>query len=179
MDIPALRGPLASGRLSVRPFTSADITATYLGWLNDPEVMRYSNQRFHTHTAKSCRDYLASFSGSANHFLAICDRGTGGMLGTMTVYRSVPHGTADIGILVGDRRIWGQGIGAEAFCTVMSALEDSGLIRKITAGTLSVNWGMVRIMVKAGMQHEATRYAQELVDGAPVDIVYYAKFCHN
>lgn len=178
-DIPALRGPLASGRVSVRPFTVEDISASYLGWLQDPEVVRYSNQRFRTHTAESCQAYLASFIGSANHFLAICDRETGAMLGTTTVYRSLPHGTADIGIMVGERRVWGQGIGADAFGVVLSALQASGVIRKVTAGTLSVNRGMVRIMEKAGMQHEATRHAQELVDGAPVDVVYYAKFCHD
>jgi ribosomal-protein-alanine N-acetyltransferase len=178
-DIPALRGPLASGGVLVRPFTAEDITAAYLGWLRDPEVVRYSNQRFLNHTAESCQIYLASFLESANHFLAICDPETGAVRGTLTVYRSVPHGTADIGIMVGERRVWGQGIGAEAFCLVLSALRASGTIRKVSAGTLCINRGMVRIMEKAGMRHEATRYAQELVDGMPVDIVYYAVFCHE
>jgi ribosomal-protein-alanine N-acetyltransferase len=178
-DIPALRGPLAGGLVSVRPFTAGDISPAYLGWFRDPEVVRFSNQRFRTHTSESCQAYLATFLGSANHFLAICERETEAMLGTMTVYRSVPHGTADIGIMVGERRVWGQGIGAEAFCLVQAVLQASGVIRKVTAGTLSVNRGMVRIMEKAGMQHEATRHAQELVDGAPVDVVYYAKFCHD
>jgi RimJ/RimL family protein N-acetyltransferase len=97
----------------------------------------------------------------------------------MTIYRSVIHGTADIGIMVGERKVWGQGIGVKAFCLVLSALEASRLIRKVTAGTLSVNRGMVRILEKANMKHEATRYAQELVDGMPVDIVYYSKFFHD
>ena len=178
-DIHSLRGRLIGGRVSVRPFTAGDISNVYLGWLRDPEVVRYSSQRFRTHTAESCQSYLVSFTGSANHFLAICDREIGTMLGTMTVYRSVPHGTADIGIMVGERSAWGQGIGAEAFCLVMSALQASGVIRKVTAGTLSVNGGMVRIFEKAGMRHEATRNAQELVDGVPVDVVYYARFCHD
>jgi RimJ/RimL family protein N-acetyltransferase len=91
----------------------------------------------------------------------------------------VPHGTADIGIMVGERLVWGQGIGAEAFCLVLSALKASRVIRKVTAGTLAANKGMVRIMEKAGMQHEATRWAHELLDGAPADVVYYATFCHD
>lgn len=177
-DIVALRGILEGRRVRLRPFSAPDITPAYLGWLQDPEVVRFSNQRFRTHTAETCQAYLTSFNGSSNFFMAICDRDTEAMLGTMTVYRSLPHGTADIGIMVGERRVWGQGIGADAFCIVMATLLDSGEIRKITAGTLAANTGMIRIMEKAGMQHEATRRAQEMVDGVPVDVVYYARFCH-
>lgn len=176
-DIQALRGTLTGDRVLLRPFEEKDISEPYLSWLQDPEVVRYSSQRFHVHTLETCQTYLASFAGSANHFLAICERTSGAMLGTLTVYHSVPHRTADVGIMIGERQIWGQGIGAEAFCLVLSALKASGLLRKITAGTLAVNRGMVRIMEKAGMQHEATRPAQELLDGVPVDVVYHATFC--
>jgi ribosomal-protein-alanine N-acetyltransferase len=179
LDIQALRSPLAGELVLVRPFTNADISETYMGWLSDPEVVRFSNQRFQNHTLETCQSYLASFKDSANHFLAICDRTSGSMLGTLTVYRNLNHGTADICIMVGERQIWGKGIGAEAFCLVMSALKTSGAIRKVTAGTLAVNFGMVRIMEKAKMRHEATRHAQELINEEPVDMVYYATFCHD
>lgn len=178
-DVTVLREPLDIGSMSLRPFKIDDITADYLSWLNDPNVMRFSNQRFLFHTEQSCRDYLASFLESPNHFLALCDNETGVLFGTMTIYHNVFHGTADIGIMVGDSRLWGHGLGGIAFCTVMKALEDSRVIRKITAGAVALNLGMVRIMDKAGMHHEATRYAQELVEGVFVDVVYYAKFCHD
>lgn len=178
-DIVALGGILDGHLIRLRPFGVADITPTYLGWLKDPEVVRFSNHRFYSHTAETCQMYLNSFNGSPNYFLAICDRVTEAMIGTMTVYRSLPHGTADIGIMVGERRAWGRGIGADAFGIVVVTLLDSGDIRKVTAGTLSVNTGMIRIMEKTGMQHEATRRAQELVEGVPVDVVYYARFRHD
>jgi ribosomal-protein-alanine N-acetyltransferase len=179
LDPLAMNGPLAGGRVLVRPFTVGDISEAYLDWLRDPEVVRFSNQRFRTHTQKSCQAYLASFKDSANNFLSICDKNNGAMLGTLTVYRSVPHGTADIGIMIGERQVWGQGIGTEAFCLVLSVLKGSGAIRKITAGAMVANRAMVQIMQKAGMRHEATRYAQELLDGKPVDVVYYALFHHD
>lgn len=177
--IVALRGVLEGRRVGLRPFSADDITPIYLGWLQDPEVMRFSNQRFRTHTKETCQAYFNSFHGSFNHFLSIIDRNTEAMLGTMTVYQSVHHGTADIGVMVGERQIWGQGIGADAFGLVMATLLDSVEIRKVTAGTLAVNTGMIRIMDKVGMQLEATRRAQEIVDGVPVDVVYYARFRHD
>jgi RimJ/RimL family protein N-acetyltransferase len=78
---------------------------------------------------------------------------------------------------VGDTAVWGRGVGFEAFQTVVDVLTSSGMIRKITAGTLALNVGMIRIMQKTGMTWEASRKGQELVSGEPVDVVYFAKFC--
>lgn len=179
LDIPSLREALIGNRVMMRPFTAEDITESYLGWLRDAEVVRYSNQRFIEHTLETCCAYLASFVESANYFLAICDKSSGVILGTLTVYRSLIHGTADIGIMLGEREVWGQGVGSEAFCLVLSTLKASGVIRKVTAGTLSVNQGMVQIMEKAGMYCEAIRTGHVLLDGVPVDVVYYATFCND
>ncbi len=74
LDLWALRGYLAGARVLVRPFTAGDISANYLAWLRDPAVARFSNQRFRSHTLESCQAYLASFTDSSNHFLAICDQ---------------------------------------------------------------------------------------------------------
>jgi ribosomal-protein-alanine N-acetyltransferase len=179
VKIHALRQLLIGDRVLVRPFTKMDISDIYLGWLLDPEVVRFSNQRFRTHTRKSCQDYLFSFSDTPDHFLAICERGTNAILGTMTVYHNIPHGTADIGIMIGERKVWGLGVGTEAFSLVLSALQYSGKVRKVTAGAVSINRGMLRIFEKSGLHHEATRVAQELIDGEPVDVAYYAKFFYG
>ena len=62
---------LDGGRVRLRPFTAADISAAYIGWLNDPEVVRYSNQRFLHHDRASCERYLAGFAGSSNLFVSL------------------------------------------------------------------------------------------------------------
>ena len=171
--------PLEGPRLSVRPFVADDIGPAYVGWLNDPEVVRFSNQRFRQHTPGSCHQYLSSFAGTDNHFLAIVERSSAQLIGTLTVYRNLQHQTADVGIMVGARACWGQGVGLEAFNLVLQCLLAQPDVRKVTAGTLASNLGMVRIMERAGMAWEATRRAQELLDGQPVDVVYHARFTHD
>ena len=49
-------------------------------------------------------------------------------------------------------------------------------VRKVTGGTLEVNIGMVHIMQKSMMTHEATREEQELLDNKPVNVFYFCKF---
>lgn len=167
---------LRGSKVRVRSFTATDVTDTYVGWLNDALVTRFSNQRFRHHDRQSCESYLASFDGSPNLFLSIRRLADDSAIGTMTVYRQPHHGTADVGIMVGERTVWGLGYGQEAWDLVIGWLLQSGDIRKVTAGTLAVNIGMVRLMERSGMLHEATRRAQELVDGEPVDIVHHARF---
>ena len=166
---------LVGGNVIVRRFAESDLSDTYVGWLNDPEVVKYSNQRFKAHSLASCRAYFESFAGSDNLFLAIC-LADGRMVGTMTVYRAMMHGTADVGIMLGDRTIWGQGVGQKAWSMVIDWLLGLGDIRKVTAGTLGCNSGMLLLMQRAGMQQEAVRRAQEIVDGVAQDVIYYARF---
>ena len=168
--------PLHGPRLAVRPFTVDDIQPAYVGWLNDPAVVRFSNQRFRQHTMESSRAYVGSFAGTPNLFLAMVEREGGAMVGTLTVYRNLHHETADIGIMVGAPASWGRGYGLEAFSLVLQWLLGRPDVRKVTAGTLAANVGMVRIMERAGMDLEAVRKGQELLDGQPVDVVYHARF---
>lgn len=167
---------LTTPRLRLRPFQAGDITTTYLGWLSDPAVTRFSNQRFRTHTAESSAAYLASFAGTPNSFLLIEQKSDGQPIGTATVYRSPQHGTADIGLMVGDRQCWGQGYGREAWQAVLEGLLQEPGIRKVTGGTARPNQAMVRIMEQSGMELEAVRARQELIEGQPVDLLYYARF---
>ncbi len=167
---------LTSTRLVLAPFMAADISPRYVGWLNDPQVVRYSNQRFRRHDEQSSEAYLRSFDGSPNQFWSIRLAANGDMIGTLTAYLAPQHGTADIGLLIGERAVWGQGYGLEAWQRLMDYLFSEHALRKITAGAAAGNVGMVRIMERAGMQHEATRRQQEIIDGELQDIVYFAKF---
>ena len=152
------------------------ITDQYVGWLNDPDVVKYSNQRFQLHTLKSCMSYLNSFVDTTNYFLAIMENHSGVICGSITAYLNIYHNTADLGLMVGDRSLWGRGYGLEAWELLMRHLGTLKKVRKITGGTLSCNIGMITIMERAGMKLEAVKKQQELVGEVPMDMHYYAKF---
>ena len=160
----------------LRSFSADDISTDYLDWLTDPEVVRFSNQRFRTHSREKALAYLNSFAESDNLFFGIWLAGTQRLVGTITAYRSQPHQTADMGLLIGDRGCWGKGIGLDAWSTLLDYLLNVCCLRKVTGGTLRCNVGMVRIMERSGMQLEAVRVQQELVDQVAHDALYYAKF---
>lgn len=169
---------LSGHKVTLQQFCNSDITDAYIGWLNDPVVTRFSNQRFLHHDKQSCLRYLATFDNSSNLFFSVQDKFDGKAIGTMTAYVFPTHGTADMGILIGDRSAWGQGFGLDAWTTLMQHLLEQSNIRKITAGTLACNAPMLSLAAKSAMLPDGQRSRQELVDGVPQDILYFAKFAN-
>ena len=163
-------------RLCITKFDKHHITQNYINWLNDKQVTRFSNQRFKIHTKESTIKYLKNFEISENCFLAIERIEDRHFMGTATIYRNLNHGTADIGIMIGDRSCWGNGFGGEAWKAILEKTLNEDLIRKVTGGAVALNIGMVAIMKKSGMKLEAVRKDHEIIDGIPTDIVYFAKF---
>jgi ribosomal-protein-alanine N-acetyltransferase len=163
-------------RICLRPLALPDINPDYVSWLNDSQVVRYSNQRFLRHSAETCRAYFASFEGTDNLLLKIERKSDRAFLGTMTAYVSPHHGTVDVGILIGPASARGCGIGQEAWNLLLGWLLSRDGIRKVTAGAMRVNVAMVRIMERSGMSLEAVRPQQELLDGVPQDLVYFGRF---
>lgn len=170
---------IETDRLLIRRFREADISDLYIGWLNNREVVRFSNQRFKTHTVASCLDYYQSFKNSDNQFVCIEIKETSTLIGTMTLYYSRYHRTVDIGIMIGEMAARNKGYGAEAWNAVLRHCANSGSVRKISAGTLGCNLAMLKLIELSGMFLECIRPQQELVDDKPQDIHYFALYCDN
>lgn len=171
--------PIEGKLVKLDIFRKENITDAYLGWLNDPIAMRYSNQRFHRHTPETSLAYLQSFDGTGNLFLAVYLKGDEKYVGTMSVYISSVHETADMGIMIGDKACWSSGVGGDAWSAVLSFLLGTVKMRKVTGGTLECNKGMVKIMANSGMKPDGVRVAQELLNRQAQDILYFAKFRSN
>ncbi len=161
-------------RLTIRPFDTADVSPTYLSWLKDDQHMRFSNQRFETHTRDSALEYLSSFNGIDSVFLAIEMRDHAQLVGTATVFANVHHGTADIGVMIGSEHA-GRGIAREAVRAIVEALDTQGF-RKITIGTSAHNVGMLRVIESLGFHPDGVKLRQEIIEGAEVDVLYFARF---
>lgn len=168
---------IRTARLTITPFDESHLTERYVGWLSDPVVTRYSEQRWRKHDLQSCRAYWRTFEGTQNLFVAICAPGLETEhIGTMTLYVDGPNRVGDIGIMIGEASAQGRGYGAEAFTAFVEyALNTLGL-RKVTSGTMAENAPMRALMDKAAMKPDGVRRAQFLWEGQEVDLVYAARF---
>ena len=148
---------LADGPLIV-PFTERHITPEYLSWLNDPALMRYSEQRHVYHDGDSCLEYA-----QGRWMRAVIN---GDMVGTVAADIDTPNGVADLGILIGKP---GNGLAAWKL-----ALGELSGYRMITAGCMECNVPMLKIL------HRTMRYSHRirgrfLFESKPMDGIYYVR----
>ena len=173
----AVSPEIKTKRLLIAPFCPEHLTERYISWLNDPEVVKYSEQRQRKHDFESCQAYLESFNGSPHYFWAIIIvDGISRHIGNINAYVDEVNSVADVGIMIGEKSLWGRGYGGEAWQAVCNYLIRKRQLRKVTAGALSLNLGMIRVMKKLGMAPDGIRKRHHILGREEVDIVHMALF---
>ncbi len=164
-------------RLLITPFREKHLTMRYVEWLNNPDLMKFSENRNNIHTLDSCRAYWQSFNGTPNFFWAIEEvAGDNGHIGNINAYINKNNLIADVGILIGLKEAQNKGYGIESWLGVCDFLFENAGIRKISAGTMSVNFPMLKLMRRTGMVDDGIRKKHYLFEGKEVDIIYMAFF---
>lgn len=161
----------------ITTFQSHFLTQKYVDWLNDKFVTRYSEQRHHHHTLNSCANYYKSFKDTENYFLAIVSKEKSiGHIGNITAMVDTPNSIVDMSIMIGDRRLWGRGIGLRAWRETQKLFLERLKFRKVTAGTMIKNVSMLQIFEKSHMEIDCVRPKLLLLDNEEVDVVYASKY---
>ena len=165
-------------KLRIIKFTENHITPVYIAWLNDKEVVKYSELRHIVHTHESCYQYFKSFQDTPNFFGAIevFDDGIWKHIGNVNSYVNEKNKIADVGILIGEKTMWGNGYGFIAWNGMCNYLLSKRQMRKVTGGAMSSNKSMLKIMQRVGMSEDGTRIRQYVCDGNEVDVCHYALF---
>jgi [ribosomal protein S5]-alanine N-acetyltransferase len=151
-QIPSPHPVLRGTNISLREFCEADISDRYLGWLTDPEVNEYSQRRHARPVLRAdALAYLHSLRQDEIILAIVDDRA--GHVGNIK-YGPVDwiNRRADISILIGERSVWGKGVGAEAVQLVTKFLFDEMDIHRVEAG--SNNPAFLRLVEKLGWRIE-------------------------
>lgn len=146
---------IISGDLRIVEFGEQHLTPRYVAWLNDPETVRFSEQRHRVHTIESCRDYYEEEKVSPNYFLAIEEQQYG-HIGNMKVAVDKNNRLGDLSILIGEKHVRGRGLGRAAWRLVLEKCLTCIGFRMITAGTMETNLPMLSIFESCHMNIEAT-----------------------
>lgn len=169
---------LVGDRLVLRPVSVRDVTPEYVRWMNDQEVVEFLETGFFPVTMAALRRYVASKADRSDVlFLAMVDRRTGRHVGNIKLEPiKWRYGTAEVGLLIGDKRYWGRGYGREALRLVLAHAFGKLNLRKVTAGVLAPNRPSLRMFLGLGFVVEGRQRAQAIVGGKPCDLILLGKF---
>lgn len=165
---------ISTHRLTLRALTKS--TPRQLGWLRDPEVVRFSEQRHATHNLSSQLRYVSSFAGKS-YLWGIYMVDSGEHIGNLSAVHDEPNNVSDIGILIGEKQWWHKGIGGEAWRGACAWLLAKGLgdIRKLEAGCMRDNVAMMKMLRTSGFTEEGERKNHFLLNGNPVGMVLFGR----
>jgi RimJ/RimL family protein N-acetyltransferase len=149
-----------------------DELATVAGWLNDPDVVRFSEQRHKSHDVQTQLNYFNIFKMGDRYIGVYRDNL---LIGTLTAHIDAKNDVANVGIMMGEKREWGKGYGIEAWTAICDELFMEGL-RKIEAGCMSINYRMMAICQHYGMVEEGRQDKHYIIQGGTADLVHWGKF---
>jgi len=163
---------LQTTRLRLRALEPSDLNATYLGWLNDPEVNRYLETRFLPQTMEALHNYWqAHRDDPASPWFAICLAADARHIGNIKLGPiHWQHRRADLSLFIGDRRCWGQGFASEAIARVRDWAFAELDLHKLSAGIYAGNLGSRRAFEKCGFELEGTLRHEVVCSGERLDI---------
>jgi RimJ/RimL family protein N-acetyltransferase len=161
---------LVADRLYLRPVRDSDANDRYLGWLHDPDVARYLECRFAPCNFDELRRFVADVSTDPNaRFLAIILKQDDRYVGNIKLAAiNRIHGTAEVGLMIGEKDCWNKGYATEAIRLMVSYAFGGLGLHKLTAGCYDVNPASARAFLKAGFVREGLRREQFACDGLRV-----------
>ena len=164
-------------RLILRPFRMEDADPMYRNWASDPEVTRYLTWNTHTSVEISKQilaDWIESYSDPANYQWAIELKEINEPIGSIAaVEMNENTEAATIGYGIG-RKLWGQGIMAEALHAVISFFFEEVGVRCVNACHDPRNPNSGKVMQKCGMKKEGTRRQAGFNNQGICDEVWYS-----
>lgn len=168
---------LKGTNLFLRSLEESDATERYLSWLNDYEVMKYTESRFFPHTLDSIKNYIKSANNNNNITFAIIDSKTEKHIGNIKIGNiNWIHRYADIGLIIGEKEYWGKGIAKEAIKIVINYSFYILNIRKIIAGIYSENIGSIKAFERNGFIKSHIEKKKCFFEGNYIDVIVYEKF---
>ena len=145
----------------------------YFAWLRDLEVVKYigRDELLRGITFPEVEAYVAGLRGLAGcTFLAVYSTRERSFIGTAKISflaeNGIREGVADIGIMIGDRAVWGRGLATDVLRSVSQYAFDQLGARKLVAGAMSPNVAVIRAFEKVGYVREGSLRNQfSMADG--------------
>lgn len=157
--------------MALRAIEPEDIDR-YLVWVNDPEVTRWLAQRYPIgrEGERQILERLSRANGYESAAFAVDDRVTGEHLGTISLFDSRPESrVAELGIFIGAKARWGEGIGHDALVTLLRFGFWEMNLRRVELSVLDGNVRAKALYERVGFIEGGRRPGHWYKRGAPID----------
>lgn len=162
---------IAGERIYLRILTPDDVNKDYAEWLKDEAITQFLEIRWKVFTPEEIREYVRLMNESPDNFLfGIFLKGNNEHIGNIKIGEiNQMHRFGDVGLLIGNKNMWGKGYGTEAVrLATQYAFEEINL-NHLKAGLYADNKGCYKAFIKAGYREVGRYKSSRFYKGVYVD----------
>lgn len=169
MDEPRYFKKLTGEQCYLSPI-NVDDAATYVGWLNDMEVVRTLTMASFAISLKNERETLERLSGEHVYGIVTIDEDR--LIGNCGLH-DINHvdATAEIGIFIGDKTYWNRGFGREAMRLLLGYGFDYLSLRNIMLRVYAFNERAIASYRGLGFSEIGRRRSSVRREGTEHDVI--------
>ncbi len=148
-----------------------DVSETYVDWLNDYEVTKFTEQKNSIHSIESVKEYVNQKYNSKYDYLfgIYCDSEHIGNIKLGPI--KWQHKISEISFFIGNKKFWGQGIATKAVTKLVEYAINNLDLKKIEAGFYDLNIGSTKVFKKCGFIVEGIKVSSAIFEDKRIDSI--------
>ena len=147
-------------KVILKKINSRNISVDYIRWMNDWEIIKYTEQRYAKTSKKDILKYLNEINKSKENFIfGIFTKNKNKYIHIGNIKLGsidFNHKRADISYFIGEKKFQGRGIAKKAISEIISIAKKKFNLKKISAGVYSQNKASIKVLKSNGFKREAT-----------------------
>ena len=163
------------GKIILKKISSKNISLDYIKWMNDPEVVQFTEQKYKKHTKKNIALFLkkTNLDNFSEIYGIFCEKI---LIGTIKIGKiNNLHKTAEISYIIGNKKFWNKGIATIIIKKICDYIFKKLKLKKIIAGTYSVAKSSQKILIKNNFKLEGVLKKQIFFKNKRIDLHFYGK----
>ena len=167
-------------QLYLKLLTIKNANQNYVDWLNDYEVVKFTEQRFYKHKLLSVKKFIKDKIKSKNEFLYgifLYEKEKKNLhhIGNIKLGPiDFIHKTGEISYFIGEKELWGKGYATLAIKEIIKVAKKIGL-KKLKAGLYEMNIGSKKVLEKNNFKLEGKMKSEIFYEGKRYNSYWFGK----
>tara|TARA_B100001094_G_scaffold333136_1_gene408928 strand:+ start:3181 stop:3729 length:549 start_codon:yes stop_codon:yes gene_type:complete len=159
-------------KILLKVLTQNDVSESYVEWLNDYEVTKFTEQKYFRHTLESTKTFVCQkYDSESDLLFGIFFDGT--HIGNIKLGSiKFEHMSTEVSYFIGEKEFWGKGIASKCVETVVHFAVTELDLKKINAGYYENNTGSAKVLQKCGFVVERNIISNAIFEDKPINFIF-------
>ena len=142
---------LKTTRLILKPLQLKFLSDRYLNWMQDPDITKHMESGGKNYSHHMLKDYLLKIESDRINSWAIILKSDNLHIGNIKIHPiDKKNLVGEYGIMIGDKKTWGQGFANEASIAVIKYCFKNLFLKEITLGVKRNNVSAIKLYKNLG-----------------------------